>query len=106
MKYAVGEGIYHRSVGCWMLCSIMPYLDYGGQVHPCLGDCWEDALDKSITSSPLTRPLLRRQPQAAAFPHMALDSVLSLVTNWGWMSEQEVRNEGERAELLLYLIQG
>lgn len=89
-----------------MLCSNTPYLDYGGQVHPCLGACWEDALDKSITSSPLTCPLLRRQPQAAAFLLMALASVLSLVTSWGWMSEQEVRNEGERAELLLYLIQG
>ena len=89
-----------------MLRSNTPYLDYGGQVHPCLGACWEDALDKSITSSPLTRPLLRRQPQAAAFLLMALASVLSLVTSWGWMSEQEVRNEGERAELLLYLIQG
>lgn len=60
-------------------------------------------VNHGLTTGP---SLAKRQPQAAVFPHMPLASVLSPVTSWGRMPEQEVRNEGQRAELLLYLIQG
>ena len=89
-----------------MLCSNMPYLDYGRQVHLCLGDSWDDALDKSITGSPLACPLLRgslRQLFSHTCPWL-LSSPQSQVGD-GCQSRR-LRNEGQRAELLLYLIQG